>query len=277
MAWNNDRPAVSFMLASQMLIQEKVPFDIVFSEHLRDLSKYRVLFLADQECLTESEMESIRNFVRNGGGLVATEHTSLYSAQRKRRPDFGLKDCFGLSFPAAFNSVSSEPVVFSSIFPEPILKMNPLRTQFGKGRVVYIPAIEPTIEKPPAVAMRSQYWKLARNNTQLMTETLWAMNGNPSIQTEPSLSRFVVMELLHQKASNKMILHALNYESAKDSSLRDIHVSVAIPSGKNVRSVQFLTPDGAKAQSLTPRMESGVAHLVIPELNTYSLAVLDMN
>jgi len=267
MAWNNDRPAVSFMLAGQMLIQDRIPFDIVFSEHLQDLSKYRVLFLADQECLSEPEMDSIRNFVRNGGGLVATGHTSLYTNQRKRRPDFGLRDCFGVSFPAQVDFASSDVT----------LKMEPLRTEFGKGRVVYIPAIEPAIEKPTAVPMRSQYWKLARNNAQLMAATLWAMRGDPSVQTAPSLSPFVTMELLQQKSENKMILHAVNYGYANHSSIRDIAVSVAVPSGKNVTSVRFLTPDGRKSESLSHRMESRAVRFVIPELNTYSLAVIEMS
>jgi len=267
MAWNNDRPAVSFMLAGQMLIQGRIPFDIVFCEHLQNLSKYRVLFLADQECLTEQEMESIRTFVRNGGGLVATEHTSLYTHKRKRRPDFGLKDCFGVNFPPAVSSIASEPV----------LKMEPLRTHFGKGRVVYIPAIESAIEKPPAVPMSNQYWKLARNNAQLVAAILWALGGLPSVQTDSALSPFVVTELIHQKARNKMILHAVNYDCASAAPIRNIRVSVRIPSGKNVKNVQFLTPDGANSQSLTTRMEKQVVHLTIPELNTYSLAVIDLS
>ena len=267
MGWNNDRPAVSFILASQMLIQGRLPFDIIFGEHLQDLSKYRVLFLADQECLSEPEMDLIRNFVRNGGGLVATEHTSLYTNQRKRQPDFGLKDCFGVT----------APTWTGSSVPEEILKMDPLRTEFGKGRVVYIPAIEPTIEKPPAVPMVSRYWKLARNNSQLVAATLWVMRGDPSTQTEPSLSPYVVMELLHQKTENKMVLHVVNYDFAHNPSIQDIPVSVTVPRASSVKSVQFLTPDGPKAKLLTHRMEGPVVHFIIPSLNTYSLAVMDIS
>jgi len=54
-----------------------------------------VLVLADQECLDEDKLDLIRNFVRNGGGLIATEQTSLYTGRRLRKPDFGLKDLFG--------------------------------------------------------------------------------------------------------------------------------------------------------------------------------------
>ncbi len=89
MGFNNGRPAASFMLASQMLIQNRVLFDIIFDEHLENLSKYRAVFLADQECLSEHQVQLVREFVVQGGGLVATEQTSLYTEQRRRRKDFG--------------------------------------------------------------------------------------------------------------------------------------------------------------------------------------------
>ncbi len=67
MGFNNDRPWQSAMLFEQALIQAKIPFDIVFNENLRDLSKYRVLVLADQECLNDNQLELMRRFVQQGG------------------------------------------------------------------------------------------------------------------------------------------------------------------------------------------------------------------
>ncbi|MGA2077154.1 MAG: hypothetical protein ABSH52_26990 [Terriglobia bacterium] len=99
MGFNNDRAAVSFMLFTQALIQARVPFNIIFDEHMNDLSKYRALVLADQECLDDSQMNLIRQYVRQGGGVVATEQTSLFSPWRQRRPDFGLKDLFQVKTP----------------------------------------------------------------------------------------------------------------------------------------------------------------------------------
>ena len=46
-----------------------------------------------------SKWDSIRKYVEQGGGLVATEHTSLYTEWRRRRPDFGLKDLFQVAAP----------------------------------------------------------------------------------------------------------------------------------------------------------------------------------
>ena len=73
MGYNNDLPWQSAMLVEQALIQNHVPFDIVFDDQLRDLSRYRALVLPDQECLTDAQMALIRQYVEGGGGLVATE------------------------------------------------------------------------------------------------------------------------------------------------------------------------------------------------------------
>ncbi|PYV15738.1 MAG: hypothetical protein DMG21_14095, partial [Acidobacteria bacterium] len=107
MAFNNDRPWQSSMLFEQALIQAKIPFDIIFDQQLMDLSKYRVLALPDQECLSDEQVALIRHFVEHGGGLVSTEHSSLYTEWRLRRRDFGLEDLLKVHAPAWHGS--SEP------------------------------------------------------------------------------------------------------------------------------------------------------------------------
>ena len=46
--------------------------------------------------LTDTQCDAIREFVRNGGGLVATGETSLYDADGLPRRDFGLADVLGV-------------------------------------------------------------------------------------------------------------------------------------------------------------------------------------
>jgi hypothetical protein len=49
--YHNARAQLSAVLAEQALIHARIPFDLIFDEHLADLSKYRVLVLPDTECL----------------------------------------------------------------------------------------------------------------------------------------------------------------------------------------------------------------------------------
>lgn len=70
--------------------------DLDFSyEKIRHL---KVLVMPNAACLSEEHMDIIREYVRQGGGLIASYKTSLYDEHGCRRPDFGLKDLFGCSY-----------------------------------------------------------------------------------------------------------------------------------------------------------------------------------
>jgi hypothetical protein len=82
------------------LIEARVPFGMVNdqlldAEHLRP---FKLLVLPNIAALSETQCEQLRQFVRDGGSLIATFETSLYDAQGRRRQDFGLADLFGVSF-----------------------------------------------------------------------------------------------------------------------------------------------------------------------------------
>lgn len=85
-------------------------FRVAFEEHLNvtmmadwnltaeDLTPYRALVLANAACLSDAQIDVIREFVANGGGLVATCETSLFDERGLPRKDFALADLFGVSF-----------------------------------------------------------------------------------------------------------------------------------------------------------------------------------
>lgn len=267
MAFNNEQPQVGFMLASQMMIQDKLLFDIIFDEHLEDLSKYRALFLADQECLSDPQIELIQKFVTAGGGLIATGQTSLYNEQRKRRRDFGLRKCFGTAAAPQWNGPGAS---------ETVLTGGPIRNSIEKGRAVYVPEIVPAIQKPANASMTSQYWTPARNHEALRDSVLWAIGGTPLVQTTGPVSPYVTFQLVQQEAENRLLLHILNYDSARDPSPVDVPVEATLPSGKKLLSAQVLTPDeDGKNQSL--HWNGGqTARFVVPGLRIYSVVVLHL-
>ncbi len=82
----------------QALIEARIPTDIVHEDLLEesDLGRFRVLVLPGVACLSDRQCEQIRQYVRNGGSLVATFETSLFDENGARRPDFGLGDLFGV-------------------------------------------------------------------------------------------------------------------------------------------------------------------------------------
>jgi hypothetical protein len=81
------------------LLEARMPFDIVHDEDLAQerLKQYTVVALPNAALLSNAACESLREFVRGGGALVATSETSLYNEWGERRGDFALADVFGAS------------------------------------------------------------------------------------------------------------------------------------------------------------------------------------
>ena len=250
LAYNNDRPWISTMLFEQALIQAKIPFDIIFDQQLSDLARCRVLVLADQESLSDEQIELIDRYVRGGGALVATGHTSLYTAWRERRRDFGLAELLGVS--------ASSP--------------EPARRQVGKGRVAYLPEVEPAIEKPPAAAMTSQYWKLPKNWEDLIAALRWAAAGDLPLEVKAPLT--VTAELLEQKDRGRLLVHLLNYDAAHRAQVGRIEVSLRLPAGRSVSQAFALSPEETEPRPLSATVRGGRALFTLPHLGVYSLVVV---
>jgi hypothetical protein len=264
LGFNNDRPAVSTMLFEQALIQAKVPFDIIFDENLRDLSKYRVLVLADQECLSDEQLLRISEYVHRGGGLVATEHTSLYTPGRQRRRDFGLSDLLRVEPPPWRESEENEP--------EALLRIPPVRNQIAKGRVVYLSEVKPSIPKPAAHDMTSEYWKLPVNWKELIEAVQWAADDRLSLRVNAPLA--VAVEITEQKDEGRTMVHLLNYDVVRTTQVGEIGVSLEIPSGKKVTRVSLLSPDEQGTSSCSFTIRNGRLLFAVPRLKTYTVAVI---
>jgi hypothetical protein len=266
MGFNNDRPVVSFMLFTQTLIQARVPFDIIFDRHLKGLSMYRALVLADQECLSEEQMGLIRRYVEEGGGLVATEQTSLYTAWRQRRADFGLKDLLKVHAPPWRGPRALEAE----------LRTAPVQTRFGQGRVVYIATVKAVIEKPPAVPMSSQYWKLPLNWAELIEQVRWAVGGKFRLEVETPETLTVVAEQQEQVGQDRRLVHVVNYGSTQGKTVSNINVEVELPQRKRAMHATLLTPDGESRKTVPVRMEGNRARFTVPHIHTYTLVILDL-
>ncbi|MCL5019760.1 MAG: hypothetical protein M1426_04705, partial [Patescibacteria group bacterium] len=265
MAFNNDRPYQSTLLFEQALIQSKIPFDIIFDENLKNLSKYRVLILADQECLSDEKLDLIRNFVKQGGGLVATEHTSLYTEWRQRKRELGLQDLFKTEVKIQQNDTGDKIL---NIFPE--------KNQVGNGRVVYIPEVKPAIEKPSTEAMRSKYWKLPVNWETLIESVKWASGDDLSIEMM-NAPHTVAMELMKNTSGNTILIHLINYDTAKNPSVKNIHVILELPEGKKAEQVTLLSPDRIKTGPIDYKVADNHLTFKVSELETYDLIVIKLN
>ncbi|WP_300598729.1 hypothetical protein [Niabella sp.] len=258
MAFNNDRPYQSTFLFEQSLIQGKVPFDIIFDAQLTRLEQYKVLVLADQECLTDEQQERIRDFVRKGGGLIATEHTSLYNSWHQRKENFGLFDLFKVQAPEWQNRST----------PETILAVKEQRNAVGKGRVCYLPEVIPSQPKPATMPMSGKSFQLAKNHRQLIEAVQWASGNGLSLQVEAPET--VTMELVKQEERNRLLLHLVNF-NYENAGVEHINVSLKIPDGKKIQAIKILSPDRKTSDTVAFQQEKGSVQFTVPKLALYDL------
>ena len=84
----------------QALIEARVPFEMVH-DRLLDPGKLRALktlILPNIAALSQRQCQQLTDFVKNGGGLIATYETSLYDEWGERRDTFGLANLFGAAY-----------------------------------------------------------------------------------------------------------------------------------------------------------------------------------
>jgi hypothetical protein len=249
--FNPARANVSTTLFEQSLIQARVPFAIIFDDQLRDLRRYKVLVVADQDALSNDQIALIRGFVEAGGGLVATGDTSMMTEWRLRREKFGLAELFGFE--------NSPP--------------GTVRRTFGKGRVVYLPRVDPSIP-PPSPQMNysfgNRYWKLPVNHAAMIAAVRWAAGGSLSIEVEAPPA--VVVEVARQPGTNTVLVHLLNYDAGQPA--ENVRINYRIPGGSRLREVLLDDPEIKAPRPLNFELQTNVASFVVPRLRLYRLALL---
>ncbi|MEB2363089.1 MAG: beta-galactosidase trimerization domain-containing protein [Bryobacteraceae bacterium] len=257
MAYNSVEPHRDTMLIEQVLIQNKVPFDIIFDQQIENLGRYKAVILGSQECLPEKAIEKIREYVRNGGGLVATGHTSLFTDWRRVRREYALSDVLGIRLRTGRELPMAQ------------------RRAFGKGRAAYIPTVVAAKPLPPASTWGTRgfdrrFWHLPRNAEEIMVALRYAAGSAFSVEfTGAPLT--TVAELTEQAAGTR-ILHWINYK--RGAVVPPVEVTMAVPEGRKVGGVEAISPDREGWQVLEFQTEGGRIRFRMPQLETYNLAVV---
>jgi hypothetical protein len=244
--YNQPQVQLSTVRAEQALISNRIPFDLVFDEHLADLSKYKALVLPDTECLTDAQLDSIRAFVARGGGLVATEQAGLYDQWRRQRVQPGLNGMIDA----------------------------PARKTYKEGRTVYIPAVRfpgtlPEFAKYFPVDER--FWKLPANAPEIADAVRWAARDDIPVQVGGPA--YLVSNLVAQPEKRRMMLHLVNYNARRVPALDPIPVVLRIPKGQTARSVQLYSPDADAPCALDMKSATSTVSFSVP-VKTYSIAVV---
>ncbi len=85
--------------AAKMLLEGSRHFDIIEEDtFVKRAKEYKVIILPNLLCMQDETYEKITEFVQNGGTVVATNMTSLYSEDGKKKENFTLSGLFGVDY-----------------------------------------------------------------------------------------------------------------------------------------------------------------------------------
>jgi hypothetical protein len=156
----------------QALVHGHLQFDI--ARLPADLSKYRVLVLAEQTVMSDEDAEAIRRFVHDGGCLFATGATSTIDEEGMDRGGFALADVFG----ANVRRHSQHPFVYLRLTDEKISDAIP-----NMPILVQMPSLEVELTTGRALASL-EYPELKRTNVLTL---LWGYPPPDEEQCHPAI------------------------------------------------------------------------------------------
>ncbi|MGC2402150.1 MAG: hypothetical protein WA510_20320 [Acidobacteriaceae bacterium] len=267
--YHNSHAGLSAILVEQALIQARVPFHLIYDEHLDGLSPAtcKVLILPDSECLSDEQLAQIRRYVEAGGGLVATEQTGLYDAWRRMRVKPGLEGLVDNQASGANHRRNVEA-------PEAAASTSARKT-FGRGRVAYFPVIEfdgPLPPPEPYFLLGTEFWKRPKNWKELVDAVYWAAQGDVPLEvTGPD---FVGANLVEQPEQRRRLVHLVNYNAGEIPFVEGIEVKCATPAEKTAVAVQLYSAYAETYDTLNFRIQGAQAVFTVPTLKTYCMVAV---
>jgi hypothetical protein len=95
-----ERYLASVLGTFRTAVEEHLPVTVINDWNLTpaDLARYKVLILPNTACLDDAQAAAVDQFVRNGGGLVASLDTSLFDEYGNPRKNFALGAALGVEY-----------------------------------------------------------------------------------------------------------------------------------------------------------------------------------
>jgi hypothetical protein len=252
MAYSINATYTPATLMEQVLIQHKIPFDLLFDEELTNLDRYQSVILAGQECVSDAQVKTLLDYVGRGGTLVVTDNSCEYNDWREKR------------------------------HKNPFL---PTRAE-GKGRIVYIPKIVPDVKvektsggndnpEPGAASQRTPkmspaQWVLPKNHQEIFDAIADVLPHGLSLKSEAPLT--TAAELLTRAESQETIVHFVNFD--RQHPLSPFKVTVRKQFAGTVKSVTCFSPDLDTTASIKFEATGDHVRFTVPGMRVYAMIVV---
>ncbi len=114
-----------------VLMENHIPHDFILDDQCSKerLEKYNLVILPNVRCMSEKEIGVLKNYVQDGGALLATYATSLYDSNGKERPDYGLSELFGVHYTGKKENTRKDSYQFILNKKHPIVEADSSNTE----------------------------------------------------------------------------------------------------------------------------------------------------
>ena len=258
-----DRFLSPYVGAYSALMRSGLPVVTLHRPNFEDqLDGFKVLVLANVALMSDAQAESVRRFVRDGGGLIATHETSLYDEKGQRRKDFALADVMGVHYQSVSKAGNADPVVAVELAGAE--KAGWLAHQFGKGRVVYLPGRQDSVQcYEPTTAIEKLFANAVR----------WV--AQDAVPVEIEAPGIVGVTLFRQP--HRLIVHLVNHQ--RDSLFRSdactpinrLSLRVSVPDECRVQQVRRLWEN----RSLPFQVKDKTVSVEIGRLDEYEAVAVE--
>ena len=145
-----------------VLMENHIPHDFILDDQLSEerLQRYELVILPNVRCMSEKEIKLLKDYVHQGGNLIATYATSLFDSDGKERSDFGLAEIFGVHYAGKKENTKKDNYQFILNKKHPIVEPDSNSTEllFNAGFTVLTKPVKasevictwvPTIQNQP--------------------------------------------------------------------------------------------------------------------------------
>lgn len=260
------------------------------------IAKFKLIYLPNVACLSDEQCSIIRDYVEQGGTLVATHLTSVADERGRLRSDYGLSSLLGASLTPpqpvehvdlylrlpSGKMIPQDPQIMpfkaardASVLAQTysrgarkILGPAVVRRKHGKGRVVYIGSgLEAIYEETLNERVRAYF-------RSLLDPMLGSVRTH-EVEFRPGL--------LHQfsASSDALLLHLLANTGNIDKKglrletflpVRNVRARIRLPKNRTAKKVELMWT-GAQPQWTT---RNGWVELTVPQIGVYEIIRVDL-
>jgi hypothetical protein len=290
---------------ARMLARTHRPFIITHKDRM-ETDRLGALILCHARFLADREADRIREFVRDGGTLVATGDSSLYDERGERRADFALADVFGVSA-TGLRSPSHHAVFDPATGATVSHYLSATKTSRSAGLVkattaeilarVAVPVFAPEdpdrwasihcnpcteITDHPAVTLNrfgdgqclyvhSHVLGIAQHAQESLAKSLFDRVLPPAIPTNaPACVEITIQQSL--ESPDRWLVSFLNYQDDRENlPVHGIEAAVCLPGGAVPKSALRVST----GESIRPEVHGGSIHLSIETLDVLEMFELE--